>query len=82
MSTRGQSRQDALRQEAIDAARGLAAGDEALVVVLRDLERERSRALPAVIRRVPFLHRDENASTRRCHLAVHTQLSLDNCLAI
>ena len=44
MSTRGQSRQDALRQEAIDAARGLAAGDEALVVVLRDLERERSRA--------------------------------------
>ena len=40
MSLGGLSRQDELRQEAIDAARDLAAGDEALVVVLRDLERE------------------------------------------
>ena len=37
-----------LRQEAMAAARGLAQGDDALVAVLRDLERERGRATQSV----------------------------------
>ena len=37
-----------LRQEAIAAARGLSRGDDALVAVLRDLERERGRATQSV----------------------------------
>ncbi len=37
-----------LRQEAIAAARGLSEGDDALVAVLRDLERERGRATQSV----------------------------------
>jgi diguanylate cyclase (GGDEF)-like protein len=38
---------DALRQEALAAARGLSSGESALVGVLRDLEQERSRAAQA-----------------------------------
>jgi diguanylate cyclase (GGDEF)-like protein len=38
---------DALRQEALDAARGLTSGESALAGVLRDLEQERSRATQA-----------------------------------
>jgi diguanylate cyclase (GGDEF)-like protein len=38
---------DALRQEALDAARGLTSGESALAGVLRDLEQERSRAAQA-----------------------------------
>jgi len=37
-----------LRQEALAAARGLTEGDDALVAVLRDLERERGRATQSV----------------------------------
>lgn len=37
-----------LRREALAAARGLAQGDDALVAVLRDLERERGRATQSV----------------------------------
>lgn len=37
-----------LRQEAMAAARGLSRGDDALVAVLRDLERERGRATQSV----------------------------------
>jgi diguanylate cyclase (GGDEF)-like protein len=37
-----------LRQEALAAARGLTQGDDALVAVLRDLERERGRATQSV----------------------------------
>ncbi len=37
-----------LRQEAMAAARGLTQGDDALVAVLRDLERERGRATQSV----------------------------------
>ena len=38
---------DTLRQEALDAARGLTSGESALAGVLRDLEQERSRAAQA-----------------------------------
>jgi diguanylate cyclase (GGDEF)-like protein len=38
---------DALRQEALEAARGLTSGESALAGVLRDLEQERSRATEA-----------------------------------
>jgi diguanylate cyclase (GGDEF)-like protein len=44
----GQARRvEHLRQEALDAARGLERGESALVGVLRDLEQERSRAAEA-----------------------------------
>ena len=47
---------DALRQEALAAARGLSKGENALADVLRDLEQERSRAAEAyhaVVRSLP-----------------------------
>ena len=47
MATRHQRRLDELRQEALDAARGLSRGESALVGALRDLEHERSRAAQA-----------------------------------
>src|SRR5688500_9405349 len=47
MPDRQARRVDNLRQEALDAARGLERGESALVGVLRDLEQERSRAAQA-----------------------------------
>src|SRR5688572_27055315 len=47
MPDRQARRVDNLRQEALDAARGLERGESALVGVLRDLEQERSRAAEA-----------------------------------
>ena len=47
MPDRQARRVDDLRQEALDAARGLERGESALVGVLRDLEQERSRAAEA-----------------------------------
>ena len=47
MPDRQAQRVETLRQEALDAARGLERGESALVGVLRDLEQERSRAAEA-----------------------------------
>ena len=47
MSPSPKQRLDDLRQEALDAARGVEDGEAALVDVLRDLEQERSRAAAA-----------------------------------
>jgi diguanylate cyclase (GGDEF)-like protein len=47
MPDRQARRVEDLRQEALDAARGLERGESALVGVLRDLEQERSRAAQA-----------------------------------
>ena len=81
------SRQDDLRREAIDAARGLAAGDEALVAVLRDLERERTRAsasarsvvqaLAATLQARDGYSGDHSGDVRDLALAVGGRLGLD-----
>jgi diguanylate cyclase (GGDEF)-like protein len=81
------ARQDDLRREAIDAARGLAAGDEALVAVLRDLERERTRAsasarsvvqaLAATLQARDGYTGDHSGEVRDLALAVGGRLGLD-----
>ena len=81
------SRQDDLRREAIDAARGLAAGDEALVAVLRDLERERTRAsasarsvvqaLAATLQARDGYTGDHSGEVRDLAMAVGARLGLD-----